>query len=328
MPTGGARLAPERPRLRTGCPAVLSAERAEALLGKPVVLSLKWIDATEVMVRLAKNPHPRDLQEQIYSDSAVKSWPTPPPPVSEFPPPKRDHTKGVEAWEEIALGPVNKMAASGKFEMRGKRVEDRYGVNVLGKRAGELKEGAPEYRQIDSDLFQPGRRQHYINDCGHVLTGGNGVYSDVQFLREEIEAYEAYLAAEDGAAVAASAPQADTTLEVPVLREEVDAYLAAEGGAAVVEAAPQQAVGPSSRASPEHIRKTIEDVYKHAKEKGMKPPNVKQIVKPVQDILSHHQYHASGQQIQEIAQEEVFKESRRKPGHRVNNSLLPFSLEG
>jgi hypothetical protein len=36
MPTGGARLAPERSSLRTGCPADHAAERAEALLAKPI----------------------------------------------------------------------------------------------------------------------------------------------------------------------------------------------------------------------------------------------------------------------------------------------------
>ncbi len=234
MPTGGARLIPERPSLRAGCPADHPAERAEALLGKPVDLPPKWMGATEVMLRLAGPPHPRDLQDQIYSDSKVKAWQswvkgTPLPPGSELPAPKRNRAK-EEAWEKIALVPVNKMAASGKFEMRGKRVEDRHGVNVLGKRAGELKEGAPEYRQIDSDLFQPdalyasrtniaivdltetalfsllaGPGQHYINACGHVLTGGgNGVYSDVQFLREEVEAY---LAAVGGTAVGELSPQ-------------------------------------------------------------------------------------------------------------------------
>ena len=59
----------------------------------------------------------------------------------------------------------------------------------------------------------------------------------------------------------------------------------------------------------------------------MKPPNLKEIANPVQQIL-HDRYHATAKRIQEIASEKPLAKFRGKTGQRVNGSFLPFSLEG
>ena len=83
-----------------------------------------------------------------------------------------------------------------------------------------------------------------------------------------------------------------------------------------------------SPASTESIRETIRAVYIHARKRGMKPPNLKEVANPVQQILQRDRYDASAKRIQEIASEKLLAEFRGKTGHRVNRSLLPFSLEG
>ncbi len=95
---------------------------------KPMDLAPEMMAATEVMARLAKKPHPRDFQDQIYSDlNVVKlveriaqsaSVPHTPKMDEVLPAPKLDQVYRAkeEAWAEIALVPLNKMAFSGKFK--------------------------------------------------------------------------------------------------------------------------------------------------------------------------------------------------------------------
>ena len=82
------------------------------------------------------------------------------------------------------------------------------------------------------------------------------------------------------------------------------------------------------RASTELVRKTIRAVYIHAQKRRMKPPNLKEIANPVQQILQPDRYHAAAKRIQEIASEKPLAKFRGKTGQRVNGSFLPFSLEG
>ena len=65
-------------------------------------------------------------------------------------------------------------------------------------------------------------------------------------------------------------------------------------------------------ASEAMIDKTIGEVYDEADEAGMKPPNIKEIVEPVQRLLRTKGCEASGRRIQQIAGRHINR--RRKPG--------------
>jgi hypothetical protein len=65
------------------------------------------------------------------------------------------------------------------------------------------------------------------------------------------------------------------------------------------------------------IHKTISEAYNEAEKRGSKPPNVKEIVAPVQTMLRDKGYQASGRHIQGLAQNGMHKNRRRKPGATV-----------
>jgi hypothetical protein len=65
------------------------------------------------------------------------------------------------------------------------------------------------------------------------------------------------------------------------------------------------------------IHKTISEVYNDADRRGLKPPNVKEIVAPVQERLIATGYEASGLRIQQLAGSDRYKNRRRKPGATV-----------
>jgi hypothetical protein len=72
------------------------------------------------------------------------------------------------------------------------------------------------------------------------------------------------------------------------------------------------------RQAPElEIKNAIEEVYKSAESTGEKPPNLKEIVAPVQAALRNQGFEASGRQIQDLAGADVFKKRRRKAGPTV-----------
>ena len=75
-------------------------------------------------------------------------------------------------------------------------------------------------------------------------------------------------------------------------------------------------------------RRTILEVYGHAQRHGMKPPNLKEIARPVQEILRREGYHAFAKRVETIAGEPSLSGWRRKSGKRVNGTLRAFSLEG
>jgi hypothetical protein len=62
------------------------------------------------------------------------------------------------------------------------------------------------------------------------------------------------------------------------------------------------------------IHKTINQIYDEAEATGSKPPNVKEIVAPVQTKLQVAGYEASGRRIQQLADADVYKKRRRRPG--------------
>jgi hypothetical protein len=65
-------------------------------------------------------------------------------------------------------------------------------------------------------------------------------------------------------------------------------------------------------ASEAKINKTIRDVYDEADRLNLKPPNIKQVIPPVQERLRASGCNASGRRIQKIA--EQHKHRRRPPG--------------
>jgi len=75
---------------------------------------------------------------------------------------------------------------------------------------------------------------------------------------------------------------------------------------------------PALRPAPDSmIHNTISKVYDEAEREDLKPPNVKEIVAPVQKRLSVQGYEASGRQIQRLADADKHKSRRRRPGPTV-----------
>lgn len=74
------------------------------------------------------------------------------------------------------------------------------------------------------------------------------------------------------------------------------------------------------RSAPEgKIHEAIIAVYDAAKVAGEKPPNIKEIVEPVQKKLRALGYSASGRHIETLAGEDRHKSRRRKPGTTVTS---------
>ena len=57
-------------------------------------------------------------------------------------------------------------------------------------------------------------------------------------------------------------------------------------------------------------------MYDLARSNKQKPPNIKEIIEPVQNALRCKGFDTSGKHIQELAGAEEFKKQRRKPGRR------------
>jgi hypothetical protein len=73
------------------------------------------------------------------------------------------------------------------------------------------------------------------------------------------------------------------------------------------------------RATKGKIAEAITAIYDMAEQERSKPPNIKEIVKPVQNALRTLGYEASGRQIQGIAEEPKFRNRRRKPGPTIRS---------
>jgi hypothetical protein len=70
-------------------------------------------------------------------------------------------------------------------------------------------------------------------------------------------------------------------------------------------------------ASDAMIRQALTDVYDDKENCYQKPPNVREVVKPVQEKLARSNHSASGQRIQKIASLEPYASQRRPPGRTV-----------
>jgi hypothetical protein len=85
-----------------------------------------------------------------------------------------------------------------------------------------------------------------------------------------------------------------------------------------VPAANVGATSPALKPAPESkIDEAINAEYDTAEQKGLKAPNVKEIVALVQPRLRAQGFNASGRQIQQVADADKHKSRRRQPGRTV-----------
>jgi len=77
---------------------------------------------------------------------------------------------------------------------------------------------------------------------------------------------------------------------------------------------------PLRPASDSMIDSAINDTYTEADHAGVKPPNIIEIVAPVQERLRTKGYQASGRQIQRLADANKYRNRRRKPGATVTSA--------
>ena len=88
--------------------------------------------------------------------------------------------------------------------------------------------------------------------------------------------------------------------------------------------APQDAEprGDTLKAAPDpEIHKAITAAYDTAEAKSEKPPNLREIIEPVQVILRGQGYKASGSQIQKLAETPQHQSRRRQPGRTVASEM-------
>ena len=71
------------------------------------------------------------------------------------------------------------------------------------------------------------------------------------------------------------------------------------------------------KASESRIHEAISKEYDKAERAGLKPPNVREIVRPVQESLRSEGYQATGRRIERLADSEVHKRRRRRPGRTL-----------
>jgi len=71
------------------------------------------------------------------------------------------------------------------------------------------------------------------------------------------------------------------------------------------------------------IEGEVRRVYDVADKEGKKPPNIREVAKPVQDLLRGNGYKASARQIQEIAERPEFAKRRRPPGKPLKTEKRP-----
>jgi hypothetical protein len=74
-----------------------------------------------------------------------------------------------------------------------------------------------------------------------------------------------------------------------------------------------------SRAPKDMINEKIRAEYDQAETEQWKPPNLREIIEPVQEALRAEGFDTSGKHIQELARAEEFKKRRRKPGPTVKS---------
>src|SRR5262245_45484500 len=78
-------------------------------------------------------------------------------------------------------------------------------------------------------------------------------------------------------------------------------------------------------ASEPMIEDKVGRVYDIADKEGKKPPNIREVAKPAQDLLRGDGYKASAKQIQEIAERPEFAKRRRSTGKTLKSEKRPRS---
>ena len=76
-------------------------------------------------------------------------------------------------------------------------------------------------------------------------------------------------------------------------------------------------------ASKPMIEGEVRRVYDVADKEGKKPPNIREVAKPVQDLLRGNGYKTSAKQIQEIAEHPEFAKRRWPPGKTLKTEKRP-----
>jgi hypothetical protein len=83
---------------------------------------------------------------------------------------------------------------------------------------------------------------------------------------------------------------------------------------------------PNNPRGIEAIHEAISAVYDLAQEQGVRPPNLRKIIKPAQEWLEKHkEVSAKGSWIEELAADERYNSRRGKPGVRVGARLRPLA---
>jgi hypothetical protein len=95
---------------------------------------------------------------------------------------------------------------------------------------------------------------------------------------------------------------------------------AAHVGPAGDQAATSDTVSLRSAPEPE-IHKAITAAYDHAETASAKPPNLREIIKPVQAILCDQGYKVSGSQIQKLAESPQHQIRRRQAGKTIASEM-------
>ena len=78
-------------------------------------------------------------------------------------------------------------------------------------------------------------------------------------------------------------------------------------------------------ASKPMIESEVRRVYDIVDKEGRKPPNIREVAKPAQDLLRGDGYKASAKQIQEIAERPEFAKRRRSTGKTLKSEKRPRS---
>jgi hypothetical protein len=71
------------------------------------------------------------------------------------------------------------------------------------------------------------------------------------------------------------------------------------------------------RAAETEIRNALQAVYDEAEHRRQKPPNLTEVVRPVQTKLAEQGFSATKRQVQGLADEPAFKQRRLKCGHHL-----------
>ena len=159
--------------------------------------------------------------------------------------------------------------------------------------------GYPEDKAVQKNIdFKLYASNHCIDDHNRLVTRwGEIVYSDLYCLTAQVEKLLPVLL--------------QRVRERPGLRSSAEVSSIGAGAARAV------ANGSHGIVSTSDIHDAITTVNHYAEVRSMKPPNIKEIAKPVRRLLRRKGRDTTDNQIQRLAGEERHKLRRRQPGPRV-----------